>query len=297
MGNIIGEDIRLRREELGISLRKFASEVGISPTYLSQVETGAQYPSIDILKSIYSLFPEQNTELASCIIRNNPELLLILQLFANINEVMGFQYAKYVFITYIMSLYIANLKVLASLKIQENHFGHETERILALKNIFHQLDTEITFTQDLRPLDTCCCNNNYRNEIENLVNSGQLTIAEIATKSQVTENYIKQVLDGNRNPSVKIKQRLIKSLGLDVAMPVTYGIPKEYAESQIIQRVFNRTNDIRQLPNISFFNEIIKFAVEFTIRNITIDVVRKWSFPDLECAKLITLCFTEALGS
>lgn len=308
--NIIGSDIRLRREEIGLSLRKFAGEVGISPTYLSQVETGAQYPSIDILKSIYSLFPDDQEEIKiNNIIKNHPELLLVLQLFSDVNRVKNLQYARYVAITYITSLYIASLlsintKLKSGLKfeidntmIQEKDLETELGRIIVLENIFCQYRFEVKVTNGLRQLDIYHFKNknNYKNEILDLVNSGQLDLAQIAKKSQLTENYIKQILDGNRNPTVKIKQRLIESLGLQVTTPVTYGIPKEYTDSLIIQRIFGRTNDIRQLPDIPF-NKVIEFAVEFTTRNITIDTVKKWSnLPDLECAELVIKCFTEIL--
>lgn len=308
--NIIGTDIRLRREELGISLRKFASEVGISPTYLSQVETGAQYPSIDILKSIYSLFPDDEEEIKiNDIIKNHPELLLVIQLFADVNKIKNLQYARYVAIIYMTSLYAASLQYSIVFKpgrlkfeiyesdfTQELDFTYEPERISMLDYLFQQFRFEVTFTHGLRQLDIHRPRNNYKDEIIELINSGQFTIPEMATKSQVTENYIKQILDGNRNPSVKIKQRLIKSLGLEVATPVTYGIPAEYAGSRIIQRIFDRTNDIRQLPNTPF-DKVIEFAAEFTTRNITIDTVKKWgSFPDLECAELVIRCFTEIVG-
>lgn len=306
--NIIGSDIRLRREELGVSLRKFASEVGISPTYLSQVETGTQYPSIDILKSIYSLFPDNEEKIGiNNIIKNHPELLLVIQLFSDVNKIKDLQYARYVAIIYVTSLYAASLRYGIVLKpgfkfeideeaIQSLNLNHEPERVSALKNIFQQFSYEIRLTAGLRQFDIHRPRGDYKDEIADLVNNGQLTIPKIATKSQITENYIKQILDGSRNPSIKIKQRLIESLGLDIATPETYGIPKEYANSRIIERVLDRIKDILQLPNIPA-NEIIEFAAEFTTRNITIDTVKKWSsFPDLECAELVVRCFTEIIG-
>lgn len=306
--NIIGSDIRLRREELGVSLRKFASEVGISPTYLSQVETGAQHPSIDILKSIYSLFPDNEEKIEiNNIIKNHPELLLVIQLFSDVNKIKDLQYARYVAIIYVTSLYIASLRYGIALKpgrafkvddglVHKPNLSHEPDRASILGQVYQQFSYEIRLTAGLRQFDIHRPRGDYKDEIVDLVNSGQLTIAEIAAKSQVTENYIKQVLNGNRNPSIKIKQRLIESLGLEVATPKTYGIPNEYANSQLINRIVNTTNNIRQLPNIPA-NKVIEFAAEFTTRNITIDIVKKWdSFPDLECAELVIRCFAEIVG-
>lgn len=42
--NIFGEALREKRTAKGISLRKFAQLVGVSPTYLSQVEQGKVLP-------------------------------------------------------------------------------------------------------------------------------------------------------------------------------------------------------------------------------------------------------------
>ena len=39
-----GEFIRSKREQKGLSLRRFAELVGLSPTYVSQVETSAEPP-------------------------------------------------------------------------------------------------------------------------------------------------------------------------------------------------------------------------------------------------------------
>jgi len=44
-----GSELRARRERLGLSLRSVASAVGISPSMLSQVETGKLYPSVSTL--------------------------------------------------------------------------------------------------------------------------------------------------------------------------------------------------------------------------------------------------------
>lgn len=52
-----GSVLRARRVEKGFSLRKFAEKVGVSPTYLSLVETGqAPYqPTVDRIKKMAEL--------------------------------------------------------------------------------------------------------------------------------------------------------------------------------------------------------------------------------------------------
>ncbi len=55
--NHFGSVLRARRVEKGFSLRKFAEKVGVSPTYLSLVETGqAPYqPTVDRIKKMAEL--------------------------------------------------------------------------------------------------------------------------------------------------------------------------------------------------------------------------------------------------
>jgi transcriptional regulator with XRE-family HTH domain len=55
--NKFGSVLRARRVEKGFSLRKFAEKVGVSPTYLSLVETGqAPYqPTVDRIKKMAEL--------------------------------------------------------------------------------------------------------------------------------------------------------------------------------------------------------------------------------------------------
>lgn len=50
----LGDRIRVARTERGMSLRATASEAGISPSLLSQVETGKVQPSVSTLYSIVS---------------------------------------------------------------------------------------------------------------------------------------------------------------------------------------------------------------------------------------------------
>jgi transcriptional regulator with XRE-family HTH domain len=49
---LMGVNIKRLREEKGITLRTMATNLGISPSFLSQIETGKASPSLDTLKSI-----------------------------------------------------------------------------------------------------------------------------------------------------------------------------------------------------------------------------------------------------
>lgn len=58
-----GETLRDKRTEKNISLRKFAQDVGVSPTYLSQVEQGnADPPTADRVKTMAELLGEHPDE-------------------------------------------------------------------------------------------------------------------------------------------------------------------------------------------------------------------------------------------
>jgi transcriptional regulator with XRE-family HTH domain len=51
-----GARVRSRREELGLSLRQTAHKVGISPTYLSDVETGQETtPAERVIRALASV--------------------------------------------------------------------------------------------------------------------------------------------------------------------------------------------------------------------------------------------------
>ncbi len=59
-----GEVLREKRVEKGFSLRKFAQLVGVSPTYLSQVEQGnVDPPTADRVKRMAELLGDQPDEL------------------------------------------------------------------------------------------------------------------------------------------------------------------------------------------------------------------------------------------
>ena len=48
----IGERLRLRRQEQGLSLRDLAERVGVSPSLISQIERGRANPSVSTLYAI-----------------------------------------------------------------------------------------------------------------------------------------------------------------------------------------------------------------------------------------------------
>jgi transcriptional regulator with XRE-family HTH domain len=49
---VVGYNIKRLRLKKGVSLREFAQAVGVSPSFLSQVENGKTTPSLDTLKAI-----------------------------------------------------------------------------------------------------------------------------------------------------------------------------------------------------------------------------------------------------
>ncbi len=60
---IFGHMLREKRIAKGFSLRKFAEQVGVSPTYLSQVEQGnVQPPTADRVKRVAELLGENPDE-------------------------------------------------------------------------------------------------------------------------------------------------------------------------------------------------------------------------------------------
>jgi transcriptional regulator with XRE-family HTH domain len=52
LGQDVGQKLRARREEHGLSLRELARRLGISPSALSQIETGKSRPSVSTLYAI-----------------------------------------------------------------------------------------------------------------------------------------------------------------------------------------------------------------------------------------------------
>jgi transcriptional regulator with XRE-family HTH domain len=54
IGDTVGQQLRDRREEVGLSLRELARRLGISPSALSQIETGKSRPSVRTLYAIVS---------------------------------------------------------------------------------------------------------------------------------------------------------------------------------------------------------------------------------------------------
>jgi transcriptional regulator with XRE-family HTH domain len=48
----LGKFLRKLRIDLFISLRKMSNDIGISATYLSQIETGERKPNLDLLEKI-----------------------------------------------------------------------------------------------------------------------------------------------------------------------------------------------------------------------------------------------------
>lgn len=75
-----GETLRDKRTEKGFSLRKFAKLVGVSPTYLSQVEQGnVDPPTADRVKRMAELLGENPDEWIALAGRVPEDLPAIIQ--------------------------------------------------------------------------------------------------------------------------------------------------------------------------------------------------------------------------
>src|SRR5579884_1996319 len=59
----LGECLRTRRVSKGYGLRKFAAQLEITPSYLSDIETDRRIPSEEVLRSIASLLGLELDEL------------------------------------------------------------------------------------------------------------------------------------------------------------------------------------------------------------------------------------------
>lgn len=52
----MGDQVRILRTEAGLSLRDLASQTGLSPTLLSQVERGVREPSLKTIRALSAVF-------------------------------------------------------------------------------------------------------------------------------------------------------------------------------------------------------------------------------------------------
>jgi transcriptional regulator with XRE-family HTH domain len=78
--NAFGQWLRKRRVAKGYSLRKFAEEVGVSPTYLSHVEQGAaDPPTAERVKKMAELLGESADEMIALAGRVPEDLPEIIQ--------------------------------------------------------------------------------------------------------------------------------------------------------------------------------------------------------------------------
>ncbi|MFA6603324.1 MAG: helix-turn-helix transcriptional regulator [Patescibacteria group bacterium] len=59
----IGQRIRDLRDDKGLSLREFASKLKLSPAFVSDVELGRRYPSLEIIQRMASVLGIRNAEL------------------------------------------------------------------------------------------------------------------------------------------------------------------------------------------------------------------------------------------
>ena len=60
----LGESVRKLREKKGISLRELSRQVGVSPSFLSDLENGRRHPKADRLDEIAKVLGVPSSELA-----------------------------------------------------------------------------------------------------------------------------------------------------------------------------------------------------------------------------------------
>jgi transcriptional regulator with XRE-family HTH domain len=70
----LGERIRARRVELGITLREFGRRVEVSAPYLTDLEAGRRHPSPEVLARIAGALGLQAVELEALDTRLSPEV-------------------------------------------------------------------------------------------------------------------------------------------------------------------------------------------------------------------------------
>lgn len=70
----LGEEIRRKRKELDIPLRKFAEKVDVSPAHMSDIENGNRNPSDELLVKIANILRTFVEELKKFDSRINPDV-------------------------------------------------------------------------------------------------------------------------------------------------------------------------------------------------------------------------------
>lgn len=304
--NIIGTDIRLRREKVGISLRSFAQSVGISAGYLSQVERGQQLPSLDMIERIYSFLMKDTDGRLENTIFKYPGVLLLLQRYAEIVDTKGPDLARFVAVIYVTALYVGVRICGIELEPRTYSFKASNDKEIEIRpkseisykqlilDAIQQYLFEAVLTIGLDQIGRAKKEEkNLQTVLSEKINSGY-KISDIARTSQLTENYIQQILNGIRNPSIKTKKQLIETLQLDLKIPEFYGIPEEYVNNPVIERIINITQNVATLaPNDA--SSIINFAILFTNDNIT-ESIFTTDYPDIIGAHLAIDCLSEAIN-
>lgn len=87
----LGEYIKRRREEMDYSLREFARKIGITATFLSDIEKGTRHPSDEVLKKISDEFGDNFEDLKD--LDNRVPVKELKELF-NSNPKYGFAFRK-----------------------------------------------------------------------------------------------------------------------------------------------------------------------------------------------------------
>jgi transcriptional regulator with XRE-family HTH domain len=82
MKETFGERLRRGRQLKKITLRKFASLINVSPTYVSQIENNVYlYPTEEVICKIARILEENDDELLALVNRIHSDLLRIINRF------------------------------------------------------------------------------------------------------------------------------------------------------------------------------------------------------------------------
>lgn len=243
--NIIGNDIRFRREETGISVRKFAQICEISTTYLSQIERGIQPPNTATLLKIYHNLPDstpsKNDKLyaANLAIKRQPTLLFVLQKLSNLN------YSNRVAAYFTASLKGFELINQQQLQTEQVHIKNQAKLITIYQDCLTDLDLKAV------PNIPLATEEQLKIEMERIGGAKDLSQAQFSSMVGITEDHFFQIYEQNRIPSSDVLNKIISLLNkLDPEANLQseqfilkrdigeYGVRKELVEHPVVDLIF-----------------------------------------------------------
>lgn len=207
MENIIGNDIRLRREEMKISLRKFAKICDISTTFLSQIERGIQLPTITTLLKVYHNLPDTPVKdkadelcTVNSIIKKQPTLLFVLRTLSNL------KYSNRVAAYYIASLRAFDLINQQQSQTEQVHVENQARIITIYWDYLNKLNSEVL--PDIPP----SLEERLPLEIRRIGEANNISPTQYASMIGITIDHFFQIYEQNRVPSSKVLNRIINVL-------------------------------------------------------------------------------------